>query len=49
LDHLTGKRTWLTEDGPVVINVQGDTVVITESLDHAVSDTLEQAVFGAAK
>jgi hypothetical protein len=47
LDHLTGKRAWLTEDGPVVINVQGDTVVVTESLDQATTDSLEQEVFGA--
>jgi hypothetical protein len=48
LDHLTGKRSWLTEDGPVVIDVQGDTVVITESFDEATTDRLEQAVFGSA-
>jgi hypothetical protein len=47
LDHLTGKRAWLTEDGPVVIDVQGDTVVITESLDQPTTDSLEQEVFGA--
>jgi hypothetical protein len=47
LDHLTGKRAWLTEDGPVVIDVQGDTVVATESLDQVTSDNLEQEVFGA--
>jgi len=48
LDHLTGKRSWLTEDGPVVIDVQGDTVVITESLDEAATDILEQAVFATS-
>jgi hypothetical protein len=47
LDHLTGKRAWLTEDGPVAIDVQGDTVVATESLDQVTSDSLEQEVFGA--
>ncbi|MBZ5652007.1 MAG: hypothetical protein LAO18_16165 [Acidobacteriia bacterium] len=48
LDHLTGKRGWLTEDGPVVIDVQGDTVLVTESLDQATTDKLEQEVFGMA-
>ncbi len=48
LDHLSGKRAWLTEDGPVVIDVQGNTVVVTESLDEATTDTLEQEVFGIA-
>jgi hypothetical protein len=46
-DHLTGKRAWLTEDGPVVIDVRGDTVVITESLDQTTTDSLEAEVFGA--
>ena len=48
IDHLTGKRAWLTEDGPVVIDVQGDTVVVTESLDQATTDILDQEIFGAA-
>src|SRR4029077_20835244 len=48
LDHLAGKRAWLTEDGPVVIDVRGDTVVITESLDEATTERLEQEVFGLA-
>jgi hypothetical protein len=47
LDHLTGKRAWLTEDGPVVVDVQGDTVVVTESLDQTTTDNLEAEVFGA--
>jgi hypothetical protein len=47
LDYLTGKRAWLTEDGPVVIDVQGDTVVVTESLDQVTTDSLEQEAFGA--
>ena len=47
LDHLTGKRAWLTEDGPVVIDVRGDTVVVTESLDQTTTDNLEQEIFGA--
>jgi hypothetical protein len=48
LDHLTGKRTWLTEDGPVVIDVQGDTVMVTESLDQTTTDKLEQEVLEVA-
>jgi hypothetical protein len=45
LDHLTGKRAWLTEDGPVVIDVRGDTVLVTESLDQTTTESLEQDVF----
>jgi hypothetical protein len=45
LDHLTGKRAWLTEEGTVVIDVQGDTVLVTESFDQATTESLQQAVF----
>jgi hypothetical protein len=46
-DHLNGKRVWLTEDGTVVIEAKGDTVLVTESLDQPTTDQLEQAVFAA--
>jgi hypothetical protein len=48
LQNLTGTRTWLTEDGPVVIAVAGDTVLVTESLDQTTTETLELEVLGAA-
>ena len=44
-ETLVGKHTWLTEDGPVVIEVEGDTVLVTESLDQAAGERLEQEVF----
>ena len=47
LKTLTGKHTWLTEAGPVVIDVEGDTLLVTESLDQPTSDRLEQEVFPA--
>jgi hypothetical protein len=47
LKTLTGKHIWLTEAGPVVIDVEGDTLLITESLDQPTSDRLEQEVFPA--
>jgi len=43
--RLIGTHTWLTETGPVVIQVKGDTVLITESLDQATTEGLEQDVF----
>ena len=46
LESLTGKHTWMTEEGPVVIEARGDTVLVTESVDQATSDKAEQAVFG---
>jgi hypothetical protein len=30
---LRGRHAWLTEEGPVVIEVRGDTILISESLD----------------
>jgi hypothetical protein len=48
LQNLTGKRTWLTEDGPVVIDAEGDTVLVTESLDGPTTEKLEEELLGAA-
>lgn len=44
---LQGRHTWTTEDGVVVIEEQGDTVFVTESLDDATTATLEKEVFSA--
>jgi hypothetical protein len=44
---LNGTHTWLTEEGPVVITVEGNTVLITESLDQPTTERLEQELFGA--
>jgi hypothetical protein len=43
---LTGDYTWLTEDGPVVIGVKNDTVLVTESLDPAITEQFRHAVLG---
>jgi hypothetical protein len=48
LETLTGKREWLTEEGPVVIEAEGDTVVITETFDHELAKQVEAEVFGVA-
>ena len=48
LETLSGKHTWLTEDGPVVIHTQGDTVMVAESLDQPATEELEQEVFAVA-
>jgi len=45
LEKQTGKRTWLTEEGPVVIDVEGDTVLIVESIDQPTTEKLQQEVF----
>jgi len=48
LETLTGRHTWATEEGPVVIDVQGDTVMVTESLDEGVAKKMEQELFTAS-
>src|SRR6266567_5736904 len=45
---LKGRHAWTTEDGPVIIDEQGDTVFVSESLDAVTTSTLEKEVFGAA-
>jgi hypothetical protein len=45
VDLLKGRHTWTTEDGPVVIEQQGDTVFVSESLDPGTTATLEGEVF----
>jgi hypothetical protein len=44
-----GNREWLTEDGDVIIDAEGDTVFITESFDDVTSGKLHDAVFSSAK
>jgi hypothetical protein len=43
---LKGRHAWSTEEGTVVIEEQGDTVLVSESLDSATTETLEREVFG---
>ena len=45
LESLTGTHTWLTEEGPVFIAVEGDRVLITESLDQPTTEQLEHELF----
>ncbi len=46
---LLGRHSWTTEVGPVVIEEKGDTVLVSESLDAATTETLEKEVFGTPK
>ncbi len=41
LQHLTGIHHWSTEEGPVVISVDGDTVMASESLSDAVTQEMQ--------
>jgi hypothetical protein len=42
---LKGRHSWATEEGTVVIEQQGDTVLVSESLDPATTAALEREVF----
>jgi hypothetical protein len=42
---LKGRHAWTTEEGTVVIEQQGDTVLVSESLDAATTSVLEREVF----
>ncbi len=44
---LKGRHAWNTEDGPVVIEEQGDTVLVSESLDPATTAALEKEIFAS--
>jgi hypothetical protein len=45
VDVLKGRHAWATEEGTVVIEEQGDTVLVSESLDAATTEILEKEVF----
>jgi len=46
---LNGRHAWTTEEGAVVIEEHGDTVLVCESLDASTTEALEREVFAAAK
>lgn len=46
VETLTGKHAWLTEEGSVVIEVNGDMVLVAESLDQDTTAKMEQELFG---
>jgi hypothetical protein len=45
---LMGRHSWTTEEGTVVIEEHGDTVLVCESLDASTTQALEREVFGAS-
>jgi hypothetical protein len=47
VEGLKGRHAWTTEEGTVVIEEQGDTVLVSESLDPATTATLEKEFFGS--
>ncbi|HEX3739250.1 MAG TPA: hypothetical protein VHV29_05945 [Terriglobales bacterium] len=47
LRTLGGDHTWNTEEGAVVIDVKGDTILVTESLEPALTEEFREAVLGS--
>jgi hypothetical protein len=47
VETLTGTHSYLTEEGPIVIEIKGDMVLISESLDQDTTDRIEHDVFPA--
>jgi len=43
ITDLDGRHVWLTEEGPVVVEVQKDIVLVTESLDEPTTQSLERS------
>jgi hypothetical protein len=46
IELLQGRHEWNTDEGTVLIEQHGDTVLVCESLDSATSAALEKEVFG---
>lgn len=46
-ETLTGKHNYLTEEGSIVIEVKGDMVLVSESLDQDTTAKIESDVFAA--
>jgi hypothetical protein len=49
IDLLRGRHVWNTEEGPVLIEQKGDTVLVCEGLAAGITEGLEREVFGAGK
>jgi hypothetical protein len=45
LQSLSGSHTWKTDDGSIVLDVKGNTVLISESLDARITENFRTAVF----
>ena len=44
LQSLSGSHTWKTDDGAIVLDVKGNTVLVTESLDTGITEAFRNTV-----
>ena len=49
VELLLGKHSWNTDEGTVMIEAKGDTVLVSESVDAATAETVEREVFREKK
>jgi len=45
LQSLSGSHTWKTDDGAIVLDVKGNTVLVSESLDAGITENFRTGVF----
>lgn len=45
LQSLSGSHTWKTDDGSIVLDVKGNSVLVSESLDAGITEAFRSAVF----
>jgi hypothetical protein len=45
---LSGSHSWKTEDGAIVLDVKGNTVLVTETIDPRITDAFRGFVFADA-
>ena len=48
-ETIKGRHAWTTEEGTVVIEERGDTVLVSEGLDSTTTAKLEREVFGVSQ
>ena len=44
LQSLSGSHTWKTDDGAIVLDVKGNTILVTESLDTSITEAFRSTV-----
>lgn len=49
LQSLSGSHTWKADGGAIVLDVNGDTILVSESLDPGITDQFRHAVFEDAR
>jgi len=49
VETLMGAHSWLTEEGSVFIDVRGDTVLVSESLDQETTERIEREILQGPK